>query len=443
MKLSSQRCVAPWDELLGDDDKEAHSGEDSEDQGKPPIRAVDMPLYQGHLWEHCSQKQKPQAQSLLKSSNLLSLPVTSSSWCQPVRTDTISKNISSFGSSGAPWLSSRKHAKTRSYIARRMNPINDFWARPEACYEALKRMVTAVGREPQIPTDDEPETSFWSEFQASPTSSPKSPTPSRVLSSVKEQNEEDKDYINDCGFNNMLVALPPTLTSPSQQYQLNDQDYVNVFVTDDILGTMQEISGPATVYENRVGTELAQEYQITSQEDTHTVDLKKDNEEDLVKFSDSPDPRVSSNVQEQVAEESKLMGGNQEEKVVVIMNDRVKGEKSGVYDMQEQGLNSILDKKQAQQDVGCSNQEPGVDMMYESPCIRMKQYNPQLTTFKKPMDIIVKLSDIIQASPQPKLKLADLIKQPSPPVKHQTSHLPPSAPSHLSRPRLTLADLMY
>lgn len=222
-----------------------------------------------------------------------------------------------------------------------------------------------------------------------------------------------------------------------------DLDPVSVLKIDDILGSMEETTNPAMVYENESTAKITQEYSPTSQNDAQTVELKQDAQGDLLDFSVSPEPEIISNVQEQVAEEEpKLVGGNQGEKTLGSMNDKAEDEeKSIVYHIQDY----TMKEEQTQQNASDSKQEQKVTMMLEkeSPrSIRMEPYNPQLAPVRKPYDIVVKLSDIVQAHYQPKLKLSDLIEQPLTPAKHQQAPPPPSAPSHPPRPRMTLADLM-
>ncbi|KAL9550385.1 hypothetical protein MBANPS3_004754 [Mucor bainieri] len=453
---SSQKCAVPWGELPYDDDKEdmktaavawlsfgkddytVHSGEDSEDQGKAPFRDASMPLCQDHLWEDYSQKQKRQSQSLSKSNS--SSSTASSPWRQSAQVNTIpeEEDMSPL-EKGAPWVSNRRYLKKGFHAARQLYPINNFWARPEACYAALLRMVERVGMEP--PEDDEPETSFWTEsFGTSTSSSPNTATPPTALSSIQEQDEGGEENIDECGSNNMLVAPPPTLASPGQQYHLNDQDYVNFLEINDILSTMEQVIVEATVDEDEVvGTELtpSEENSITSQDDTQTVEVMKNSEVDLIDFSELPDSEVISNVREQAAEQPSLMDDDQEEKQVVGIVDAIKeDEKSSVYAMQEREISIAMEEKQVQQDIGYIKQEQEVNIMYDGQRIGMKQhYPPQFAPFKEPVEIVVKLSDVVHGSLRPKLKLSDLIEQPSTPVK-------PSAPSHPPRPRVTLADLM-
>ncbi|KAK4510209.1 uncharacterized protein ATC70_006381 [Mucor velutinosus] len=215
-------------------------------------------------------------------------------------------------------------------------------------------------------------------------------------------------------------------------------DYLNVIKIDEILGSMTETVDPVIVYGNKVEAEVvAQEYQATSQGYTQIADLKK-NDKNCIKLSDSPESEVTDNVQDKITEELKLVDGDQEEKTVSMMNDKLKEERSGVYVMQEREVNSMAKKEQDQRNVVCSKQELKVNVHgRETPCIRIEQNNSQLTTYKEPIEIVVKLSDIIHTSYQPNLKLSDLAEQSSAPVKHQA---PP--PSHLPRSRVTLADLM-
>ncbi|KAK4510208.1 uncharacterized protein ATC70_006380 [Mucor velutinosus] len=219
---TSQRCVAPWSEFLDDnkngmktvtelwwdigkDNYTFRSGEDSKVQGKLPFRDADMSLCQDPMWKDYGQKHRRQARSLPTSCE--SLSTTSSPWRQYVRADSASKNDFSFNNSGNPWAT-QEYVKTGSlYILRRMNPINDFWVRPEACCEALKGMITEADLEPHAPEDDEPQTSFWSQFQASVASSSRTATLSAVLSTISEQ-DEDKEYINEYESNNIVVAPP-------------------------------------------------------------------------------------------------------------------------------------------------------------------------------------------------------------------------------------------
>ncbi|KAL0144610.1 hypothetical protein V8B55DRAFT_1558453 [Mucor lusitanicus] len=402
MKLTSnQRCVAPWGEFAGDNkegkrtaanswwDNEysIHNGDSFEGHGSLPFKDAELPLCQDLLWRDYGQKQRRQAQSSSTGSRS-SLSTTSSPSRQSVRIDTVPEDLSSSDSSGAPWSSNREYIKLSVYAIRKAAPIDNFWVRPEACCEALTRMANEVGLEPQTLEDDVPEASFWSMFQPSATSSPKTATPSPVLSSIKEQ-DEGKEYINGYESNRMLVAPPQTLAFSSQQDQLKDQ-----------AGSMEETTNPAMVYENESTAKITQD-----QNDAQTVELKQDAQGDLLDFSVSPEPEIISNVQEQVAEEEpKLVGGNQGEKTLGSMNDKAEDEeKSIVYHIQDY----TMKEEQTQQNAS--------DM---------------------------KLSDIVQAHYQPKLKLSDLIEQPLTPAKHQQAPPPPSAPSHPPRPRMTLADLM-
>lgn len=185
---ASQRCVAPWGEFL--DDNTVYSGKSSEDHARSPFKDADIPLCQDILWEDYGKMQRRrQAQSLSASSDSSS-STTPNLWYQSTWADIITRDDSLFVDSGNSW-DAREYIKLGSaYVRFRMNPINGFWVRPTACCEALERMAAGVDLEPQLSEDDEPETSFWSNFQASAASSPsKTATPSPGLSSIEEQNE--------------------------------------------------------------------------------------------------------------------------------------------------------------------------------------------------------------------------------------------------------------
>lgn len=149
--------------------------------------------------------------------------------------------------------------------------------------------------------------------------------------------------------------------------------------------------------------------------------MKRDDKEDHIEVSNSPEPDVISNEQEQITDEPKHVDVDQDKKTVDMMSDKTK--EGGMYDMQKQEQKSMEKQEQPQQqDVAWWHKSEGS-------CVRMQQYNPQLTTFKAPIEIVVKLSDIIQGPHQPKVQLADLVDPPStPPAKHQA--------------RKTLADLL-
>lgn len=188
---TGQRCVASWGEFLDDD--AVHSEESSEGQDKLPFKDADMPLCQDILWEDYGEKQRrrQQAQSASTSSAESPSSATSNPQHSSVWTGYATKDDSlSDDDPGAPW-DVREYIKLGIiYVRHRMHPIDNFWLRPEACYEALERMAAEVALQPQSPENEKPETPFWSYFKNSTDSSPpKTATPFPVLSSIKEQEE--------------------------------------------------------------------------------------------------------------------------------------------------------------------------------------------------------------------------------------------------------------
>lgn len=139
------------------------------------------------------------------------------------------------------------------------------------------------------------------------------------------------------------------------------------------------------------------------------------------------------NVDEMLDSTEELMGPEityeNEKAAEIIQEVEVAQEKEIAQDIeiatQEYAHTVDLLNRVDEQDVTPSTQDHEVNVMKESEdrIIRKEQCNIQSAPLEGPIEIVVKLSDIIQASYQPKLKLSDSIGQPS-------------------RPKVTLADLM-
>ncbi|KAL7327407.1 hypothetical protein PS15p_205842 [Mucor circinelloides] len=332
-----------------------------------PFEGAGLPLCQDSLWKDYGQKQESQSLPSSKSSQSSS-SVASNTWHRFVDDFSVLKDGSSFDSSGDPWASQAYH-RIGSWAVRKMNPINGFWFNYEANCAALDRMRTETKLEPSTPEDDASE-SYWNIFKTSTSSSPKTPTASTALSSIQEQVEEADDinvYRSDDKLVAPCVVLSSSLSS-SNEDQLSGQGYTNNPNVDEMLDSTEELMGPEITYENEKAAEIIQEVEVAQEKE--------------------------------IAQDIEI--ATQEYAHTVDLLNRVD-----------------------EQDVTPSTQDHEVNVMKESEdrIIRKEQCNIQSAPLEGPIEIVVKLSDIIQASYQPKLKLSDSIGQPS-------------------RPKVTLADLM-